>query len=67
MRELKNRLKEIRMAKYLKSSSEFAEFLGVSVQKYSNWELGYNAPKIKAALEIAEKLNMKIEEIWYLE
>lgn len=65
--EVKNRLKEIRMREYLMSSSEFAKLLGVAISTYSQWESGSSNPSIVKCFEIANKLNKKLEEIWYSE
>lgn len=64
---VKNRLKEIRMKEYMMEGKEFANFLGVSNTTYSNWELGVSKPTLEKSLEIAKKLNRRIEDIWCLE
>ncbi|MBE6068856.1 MAG: helix-turn-helix domain-containing protein [Clostridium lundense] len=64
---VKNKLKEIRMKEYLiESKSEFARFLGVKEHAYIKWENEESAPAMELALQIAQKLNRKIDDIWYL-
>ncbi len=64
---VKNKLKEIRMKEHVMSSSEFSKFLNISLKTYSAWEIGRSKPTLEKALEIANKLNKDIKEIWYLE
>ncbi|WP_195989380.1 helix-turn-helix domain-containing protein [Clostridium sp. D53t1_180928_C8] len=64
---VKNKLKEIRMKKYMMEPKEFAEKIGVSLRSYYQYEDGCSRPKLEVALEIARKLNMRIDDIWYLE
>lgn len=64
---VKNKLKEIRMKEYMMEKSEFAKFLNIAVTTYYNWENGDSKPPLEKALEIAEKLNKDVKEIWYLE
>lgn len=64
---VKNRLKEIRMREYLMAPGEFAKVLGADIKNYNNWESNRSRPNLELALEIAQKLNRKIEDIWYLE
>jgi len=63
---LKNKLKEIRMKEYMMGSTEFANMLEVSRSTYSQWENGTNNPPLLKALQLAKKLNKKVEDIWYL-
>lgn len=64
---VKNKLKEIRMREYMMESKEFAKFLQENITTYSNWELGVSKPNLEKALQIGNKLNKKIEDIWYLD
>lgn len=64
---VKNRLKEIRMREYMLEQKEFADHLGVGLTTYFNWEKGTSKPPLEKALEIANKLNKDVKEIWYLE
>lgn len=47
--------------------SEFAKHLGINRKSYYQWESGISKPPLEKALEIALKLNKKVEDIWYLE
>lgn len=51
----------------VESKSEFARFLGVKEHAYIKWENGDSTPAMELALLIAQKLNKKLDEIWYLE
>ena len=64
---IKNSLKEIRMKEFMMEQNEFAEYLGISLKNYNNWELNNSRPKLELALEIAKKLNKNVQEIWYLD
>lgn len=63
---VENKLKEIRMKEYLMAPGEFAKLIGTDIKNYSNWESGRSRPKLEIALEVAKKLNKKVEEIWFL-
>lgn len=62
-----NKLKEIRMKEYMMSQKDFATFLDVQVKVYWSWENNKSKPTLEKALEIANKLNKNIMEIWYLQ
>lgn len=64
---VKNKLKEIRMREYCMNQKEFAEFLSVGITAYCNWEKNLSRPTLEKALEISEKINKNIKDIWYLE
>lgn len=64
---VKNKLKEIRMKEYMMTPGEFSKFLEVSNTTYCNWESNVSRPNLEKALEISDKLNKDIKEIWYLE
>lgn len=64
---MKNRLLEIRLSMGYKNSKDFAEFLGLSKSMYSLIENNKRNVNLENAFLIAEKLNMKIEDIWYRE
>lgn len=64
---LENKLKEIRMREYMLKQKEFSEMLGYKNSSYFGWESGANKPSVEVALDIAKKLNKKVEEIWYLD
>lgn len=65
--EVKNRLKEIRMREYMMEPKDFSEMLGINIKTYYPWELGTAIPSLKKCLEISQKLNKKVDEIWHLE
>ena len=62
---LRNRLKEIRMKEYMLNQKEFAELLGFNYSSYNLIEQNKKSVSLENAFEIAEKLNKKIEDIWY--
>lgn len=64
---VKNRLKEIRMKEYMMSSSDFAKSLEVPISTYSQWENGISNPPLIKCFEIAKKLDIKLQDIWYSE
>jgi DNA-binding XRE family transcriptional regulator len=64
---VKNKLKDIRMREYAMNQKEFAEYLNVGTTTYCNWETGTSRPLLEIALEIADKLNKDVKQIWYLE
>ena len=55
------------MKEYMMEPKEFAKKLGVTVRSYYQYEEGSSRPKLEIALEIAKRLNKKIDDIWYLE
>lgn len=64
---VKNKLKEIRMREYMMSPQEFANKIGVNIRTYYSWERGEVGPSLETALNIAIKLNKKVEDVWYIE
>jgi DNA-binding XRE family transcriptional regulator len=64
---VKNKLKEIRHKEYmLDSQMEFSKVLEIDYRQYNRYENG-TVPSLETALEIAEKLNKKVEDIFYLD
>lgn len=63
---LKNKLKEIRMKEYMMTQKEFADMLGINNTTYSKIENYKKSVSLENAYVIAEKLNKKIEDIWYI-
>lgn len=61
---VKNRLKEIRMKEYMMNQTEFSKMLECPRSTYSQWESGTSNPTLEKALDIARKLNRKIDDIW---
>lgn len=64
---VRNRLLEIRLSLGYKKQKEFAEYLEVSRASYNKWENNSSQPGVETILLIANKLNLKIEDIVYLE
>ena len=64
---VKNKLLSIRLNMGYKNAKDFAEFLGLTQSMYSIIENNKRAVTLDNAFKIAEKLNMKIEDIWYKE
>lgn len=65
---VKNNLMDIRQLEHRQDNkSEFARLLGVEIHTYIKWEKGDSRPALQTALEVARKLNKKVEDIWYLE
>lgn len=64
---VKNRLKEIRMTKYMMNSNEFCKMIGISPSTYSQIETNKQQGNIETILKISKSLNLKVEDIWYLE
>lgn len=64
---VRNKLKEIRMREYTMNQKEFAKYLNIGNTTYCSWETGASRPTLETAIEIADKLNKDVKEIWYLE
>lgn len=64
---IKNRLLQIRLQKGYKNAKDFAKLLEISTSMYSMLENNKRAVSLDNAFDIAEKLNMTINEIWYRE
>ena len=64
---VKNKLKEIRMTKYMMNSNEFCKMIGISPSTYSQIETNKKQGNIETILKISKALNLKVEDIWYLE
>lgn len=67
MKRVKNRLLDIRLNKKFKTQTEFAEYIGINRQDYSRIENNKKQVGLLVALEIADKLNIKVDDIFYLE
>ncbi|WP_410053772.1 MULTISPECIES: helix-turn-helix transcriptional regulator [Clostridium] len=63
---INNRLKEIRMKEYMMKPQEFARYIDVNSKTYYSWEQGIVNPSLQTALNVAKKLNKKVEDIWYI-
>ncbi|NFE84600.1 helix-turn-helix domain-containing protein [Clostridium botulinum] len=64
---VKNRLLEIRLGLKYKKQKDFAEYIEVSQANYNKWENNSSQPGMETILKISQKLNMKVEDIMYLE
>lgn len=64
---VRNRLKEIRMKNYMMNSREFSKMLGIGASTYSQIETQKQQGNIETILKISKSLNLKVEDIWYLE
>lgn len=64
---VKNKLLEIRLARGYKFQKDFAEFLNMSKKDYNLIENNKKGISLENAFLIAEKLDMRIEEIWHRE
>ncbi|UYZ39097.1 helix-turn-helix domain-containing protein (plasmid) [Clostridium beijerinckii] len=62
---LKNKLLEIRLELGYKNSKDFASFLEINKSMYSLVENNKRNVNLENAYDIAKKLNMRIEDIWY--
>ncbi|WP_341483974.1 helix-turn-helix transcriptional regulator [Clostridium tertium] len=63
---INNRLKEVRMKEYMMKPQEFARYIDVNCKTYYSWEQGIVNPSLQTALNVAKKLNKKVEDIWYI-
>ncbi|UCZ53471.1 helix-turn-helix transcriptional regulator [Bacillus shivajii] len=63
---MKNKVSELRKKSGL-SQDMFAEKLGVSRQTVSSIEKGKYNPSLPLAMHIAELLNKKVEDVFFLE
>lgn len=64
---MKNKLLEIRLSNGFKTQKEFAEFLGIKRVQYNKYENNKEQPTVEVLYKIASKLNIKMEDIIYLE
>lgn len=64
MKELKNNLKEIRVANEL-SQEALAESVGVTRQTIISIEKGVYQPSVGLAIKLAKKLNKTVESLFY--
>jgi putative transcriptional regulator len=64
---IKNNLLEIRLKMGYRFQKDFAEWLGMEQQDYNRIENNKKQVSLETALQIAQKLNMPVEEIFKLE
>ena len=62
---IKNNLKMIRHTQYQMNLTESSAYLGLALSTYSQIESGKRKVSIPRALEISEKLNLTVNEIWF--
>jgi DNA-binding XRE family transcriptional regulator len=62
---IKNRLLQIRLQLGYKKQKEMAEYLGIDSNDYNRIENNKKQVTLETAFNIAGKLNMKIEDIFY--
>lgn len=60
---VKNKLLQIRLSLGYKKQSDFAEFLGIARSQYCRYENNKEQPSIEIFYKIAQKLNMKIDDL----
>ncbi|MCY6485903.1 helix-turn-helix domain-containing protein [Clostridium aestuarii] len=61
---IKNKLLDIRLELKYKTQKQFADFLRINVKTYSQIENNKKQVSLENAFKIANKLNLKIEQIW---
>lgn len=62
-----NKLEDMRLKLGYRRQKDFAKFLGIHPGDYSRYANGVVVPSLEQAMKIAEKLNMRIEDIWQKE
>lgn len=65
-RVLRNRLKQVRHELHIDYQKEMADKLGIHISHYNRYEKQQVQPSLTVALEIAEKLNYQVEDLFYL-
>lgn len=64
---VKNRLLQIRLNLGYRKQKEFAEYIEVSQARYNKYENNSSQPGLEVLLIIAKQLNIKVDDIVYLE
>lgn len=62
---IKNKLLQIRLQKGYKKQKDFAELLGMSGSAYNLIENNRKQVMLETAIDIANKLDMHVDEIFY--
>lgn len=62
-REMGRRLRAVRRALDFHVQKEFADLLGVSPERYNQWEKGRRLPDIYALVRLKDKLGISIDYI----
>ncbi len=55
------------MREYMLNQGEFCKLIGISQSTYSSIEANKTQGNIENILMITKALNLKVEDIWYLE
>jgi len=55
------------MREHMLNQTEFSKMLGYDLKTVSNWERGISTPTLERAIDVSNKLNKKVNDIWYLE
>lgn len=63
---VKNKLKDLRHDRRM-TQVEFAAHLGLTQYQYNRYELQRQQPTLEGALRIAQKLDMPVEHIFYMD
>lgn len=63
---VKNRLREIRHQMMIDKQNEMADYLCLQQQQYNRYEKQGVQPTLEVSLKIAQKLNKRVEDIFYL-
>lgn len=64
---VKNKLLQIRLNLGYRKQKEFADYIQVSQASYNKYENNSSQPGLEVLLRIAQKLNIKVDDIVYLE
>lgn len=67
MAGVRNRIREARLARGIRSGAELARRVGYDQRSVSSWETGERLPTVKGALRLARVLGVSMEELFYLE
>lgn len=63
---VKNKLRDIRFDMRM-NQIEFAAYLGLAQQQYNRYENQRSQPSLEGALQISEKLQRVVNDIFYIE
>jgi DNA-binding XRE family transcriptional regulator len=63
---IENKLKEIRMKKYMMNKRDFAKMLNIAEQQYYRYEKGITTPTLELSLRISNLLEISVNDIWGL-
>jgi len=64
---VRNNLKKIRHEMGIDFQSDMAKLLDIAQNQYNRYEKHKIQPTLETAIQIAQKLNRPVEEIFYLE